>query len=316
MAKEEFNIDNLLARLLDVRGSKPGSHVPLLESEIQALCSKAQEIFLTEPSLLDIPTPIKICGNLHGQYYDLLRQFEHWGFPPDHAYLFLGDYVNRGKHSIETMCLLLTYKLKFPNKLYMLRGSHECAAISRVYGLYQECEQRYTPKLWDAFVGCFNCLPIAAVVEDKIFCVNGGLSPYLKNLGQIKEIQRPTDVPDKGLLCDLLWSDPDKDIKGWGENARGVSFTFGPDVVRNFLMEHGLDLIVRSHQVVKDGYEFFADGKMVTLFSVPDYNGEFENAGAIMNVDENFMCTFHILKATDKSRGGTGTGTQEQPQRG
>jgi len=130
--------------------------------------------------------------------------------------------------------------------------------------------------------------------------MHGGLSPDLKALEQIRRIVRPTDVPDTGLLCDLLWSDPDKDIQGWGENERGVSFIFGSDVVTNFLKRHDLDLICRAHQVVEDGYEFFAKRQLVTLFSAPNYCGEFDNAGAMMSVDETLMCSFQILKPAEK----------------
>lgn len=134
--------------------------------------------------------------------------------------------------------------------------------------------------------------------------MHGGLSPELASMDQIKRIMRPTDVPDTGLLCDLLWSDPDKDIVGWGENDRGVSFTFGPDVVAAFLKRHDLDLICRAHQVVEDGYEFFAKRQLVTLFSAPNYCGEFDNAGAMMSVDDTLMCSFQILKPAEKKAKG------------
>ncbi|GFY82773.1 type one serine/threonine protein phosphatase 4 [Actinidia rufa] len=128
----------------------------------------------------------------------------------------------------------------------------------------------------------------------------GGLSPDLHNLDQIRNLQRPTDVPETGLLCDLLWSDPSKDVKGWGMNDRGVSYTFGPDKVKEFLQKQDLDLICRAHQVVEDGYEFFADRQLVTIFSAPNYCGEFDNAGAMMSVDETLMCSFQILKPAEK----------------
>jgi len=198
---------------------------------------------------LELEAPIKICGDIHGQYYDLLRLFEYGGFPPEANYLFLGDYVDRGKQSLETICLLLAYKIKYPENFFILRGNHECASINRIYGFYDECKRRYNIKLWKTFTDCFNCLPIAAIIDEKIFTMHGGLSPDLQSMEQIRRVMRPTDVPDTGLLCDLLWSDPDKDITGWSENDRGVSFTFGPDVVSRFLQKHDMDLICRAHQV-------------------------------------------------------------------
>ena len=139
----------------------------------------------------------------------------------------------------------------------------------------------------------------------------------MNSLEQIKRIMRPTDVPDTGLLCDLLWSDPDKDVQGWGENDRGVSFTFGQEIVQGFNKKHDIDLICRAHQVVEDGYEFFAKRQLVTLFSAPNYCGEFDNAGALMSVDETLMCSFQILKPTDKKQnftyGGVGSGRPITP---
>jgi serine/threonine-protein phosphatase PP1 catalytic subunit len=263
--------------------------------------------------------------------------------------------VDRGKQSLETICLLLAYKvrlgrpgaggsargpqrvphrallpvphplwtlaswcvsapglashlthtpvapqIKYPENFFLLRGNHECASINRIYGFYDECKRRYNIRLWKTFTDCFNCLPVAALIDEKILCMHGGLSPELKSLEQIKRIPRPTDVPDTGLLCDLLWADPDKDAAGWGENDRGVSYTFGHDAVSEFLAKHDLDLICRAHQVVEDGYEFFAKRQLVTIFSAPNYCGEFDNAGAMMSVDETLMCSFQILKPAEK----------------
>lgn len=207
---------------------------------------------------------------------------------------------------METICLLLAYKIKYPENFFLLRGNHECASINRIYGFYDECKRRYNIKLWKIFTDCFNCLPVAAVIDDKIFCMHGGLSPDLNSMDQIRRLMRPTDVPDTGLLCDLLWSDPDREVQGWQENDRGVSFTFGSEIVSRFLNAHDLDLICRAHQVVEDGYEFFARRQLITLFSAPNYCGEFDNAGAIMSVDETLMCSFQILKPTEKKSMGGG----------
>jgi len=302
MAKKQGSlaVDEILASLLQVRSARPGKEVVLPERQITLLCQAARDIFIQQPILLELEAPIKIVGDVHGQYYDLLRLFEYGGFPPEANYLFLGDYVDRGKQSLETVCLLLVYKVKFPENFFLLRGNHECASINRIYGFYDECKRRYSIKLWKTFTEAFNTLPVSAIVDEKILCMHGGLSPELKSFEQVRRIMRPTDVPDSGLLCDLLWSDPDKDISGWGENDRGVSYTFGPDVVTKFLNKHDLDLICRAHQVVEDGYEFFARRQLVTLFSAPNYCGEFDNAGAMMSVDDTLMCSFQILKPAAK----------------
>ncbi|XP_076885938.1 serine/threonine-protein phosphatase PP1 isozyme 2-like [Bidens hawaiensis] len=293
-------VDNIIHRLLEVRDKPTSKHFQLNESEIKQLCVVSKEIFLQQPNLLELQAPIKICGDIHGQYLDLLRLFDHDGLPPKANYLFLGDYVDRGKQSLETICLLLAYKIKYPDNIFLLRGNHECASINRVYGFYDECKKRFNVKLWKVFGDCFNCLPVAALISDKILCMHGGLSPDLNDLDQIRELTRPTDVPDNGLLCDLLWSDPHQEVKGWAMNDRGVSYTFGADVVTEFLIKHDLDLICRAHQVVEDGYEFFAYKQLVTVFSAPNYCGEFDNAGAFISVDDNLLCSFRILKPAEK----------------
>jgi serine/threonine-protein phosphatase PP1 catalytic subunit len=150
----------------------------------------------------------------------------------------------------------LAYKIKYPENFFLLRGNHECASINRIYGFFDECKRRFNVRIWKIFTECFNCLPVAALIDDKIFCMHGGLSPDLKSMDQIRNIPRPVDVPDVGLLCDLLWSDPDKEIDRWGENDRGVSYTFGADVVAEFLQKHDLDLICRAHQVFIILYTF------------------------------------------------------------
>ncbi|KAJ1257637.1 hypothetical protein BS78_10G010700 [Paspalum vaginatum] len=288
-------LDDIISRLLEARTARHGKQVQLTESEIRLRCAVSSDFFLRQPNLLRLEAPIKICGDIHGQYADLLRLFEFGGFPPEANYLFLGDYVDRGKQSLETICLLLAYKIKYPENIFLLRGSHECGSVSRKYGFYDECKRRFNVGLWKVFLECFNALPVAALIDEKILCVHGGISPELAHLGEINNMQRPTDVPAQGLLCDLLWSDPSKDVQGWGKNERGFSCTFGADMVSEFLQKHDLDLVCRAHQVVKDGYEFFADKQLVTVFSAPNYCGEHDNAGAIMSVDETLVCTFQTL---------------------
>lgn len=299
-ADSSLNVESIIQRLLDLKKAKVVPKQVLSENEIKGLCVKSREIFLSQPNLLELEAPIKICGDIHGQYSDLLRLFECGGLPPESNYLFLGDYVDRGSQSIESICLLLAYKIKYPLNFFLLRGNHESAIINRIYGFYDECKKRYSIKLWKVFGDCFNCLPVAALIDDKILCMHGGLSPELSSFDQIRKLARPIEVPEMGLLCDLLWADPDKGVGGWEENERGVSYVFGEEIVSMFLKKHDIDLVCRAHQVVEDGYEFFAKRQLVTVFSAPNYCGEFDNSAALMTVDASLMCSFQILKSNDK----------------
>lgn len=296
----DLNIEDLIQRLLDAGYSgKRTKSVCLKNSEIAMICSVAREIFLSQPSLLELSAPVKIVGDVHGQYIDLIRIFSKCGFPPASNYLFLGDYVDRGKQSLETILLLLCYKIKFPENFFLLRGNHECAQITRQYGFYDECKRRTNLKTWKLFVDTFNTLPIAAIVASKIFCVHGGLSPVLNSMDEIRNIRRPTDVPDFGLLNDLLWSDPADSPNQWEDNERGVSYCFNKVAINNFLNKFQFDLVVRAHMVVEDGYEFFNDRSLVTVFSAPNYCGEFDNWGAVMGVSEELLCSFELLDPLD-----------------
>lgn len=268
---KDMDLDDYIKRLLDAGyAGKVTKSVCLKNAEIVAICQRAREVLLSQPALLELDAPVKVVGDVHGQYTDLIRMFEMCGFPPMANYLFLGDYVDRGKQSLETILLLLCYKLKFPENFFLLRGNHECANVTRVYGFYDECKRRCNVRIWKTFIDCFNTLPIAAIVAGKIFCVHGGLSPALSHMDDIRNIARPTDVPDYGLLNDLLWSDPADMEQDWEANERGVSYCFGKRVITDFLAVHDFDLICRAHMVVEDGYEFFNDRVLVTVFSAPN----------------------------------------------
>ncbi|KAJ6239771.1 serine/threonine-protein phosphatase [Anaeramoeba flamelloides] len=243
-------IDTYITKLFN-SGGKNRKQFALKEHEVKRIVLEARQIFLSQPMLLELHAPIKICGDIHGQFHDLLRLFDEGGFPPLSNYLFLGDFVGLKKYSVN---------------------------------------------VWKIFCDCFQCLPLSAIIDDKIFCVHGGLSPELDDIDRIKKIERPTEVDDDGLLCDLLWSDPSETFYGWHENLRGVSYTFGADIVEEFCDEMNLDLICRAHQVVDDGFEFFANQRLVTIFSASNYCGEFDNCGAMMNVSEELDCDFSILK--------------------
>lgn len=295
-----IDIEDFIQRLLDAGYSgKRTKNVCLKTTEIQLICAKAREVFLLQPSLLELLPPVKVVGDVHGQYLDLIRIFTRCGFPPLTNYLFLGDYVDRGKQSLETILLLLCYKIKYPENFFLLRGNHECANVTRVYGFYDECKRRCNIKTWKLFIDTFNTLPIAAIVAGKIFCVHGGLSPVLNSMDEIRSIARPTDVPDFGLLNDLLWSDPADTVNEWEDNERGVSYVFSKVAINKFLQKFGFDLVCRAHMVVEDGYEFFNDRTLVTVFSAPNYCGEFDNWGAVMSVSDELLCSFELLDPLD-----------------
>ncbi|KAL7059428.1 hypothetical protein AAHC03_013473 [Spirometra sp. Aus1] len=290
-------LDDYIRRLWKLK-ERGGKKQMLTEDEMTSICRSVRALFLSQPCLLDLGGPLKICGDTHGQYSDLLHLFELCGGPETVNYLFLGDYVDRGRHSLETISLLMCYKLKYPTRFFLLRGNHESQSITRIYGFFDECKRRFSVKLWRTFIDAFSCMPVCAIIENQIFCCHGGLSPemFTQELStladlkrKIREIVRPCDVPDCGLLCDILWSDPwymesvgeGEEPRGWEPSERGVSYMFGPDVVDKFLERFNLDLIARAHQVVEDGYEFYANRSLVTIFSAPNYCGEFDNAAAV-----------------------------------
>lgn len=279
------------------------------EHVITEICHHARTILLSQPMLLELESPIKVCGDIHGQFGDLLKLFRLCGFPPHTNYLFLGDYVDRGKNSIETITLLLAYKIRYPENFFILRGNHESVSINHIYGFFDECKRRYNPKLYRTFNDCFNCLPICAIIGDSIFCCHGGISPQLHNLDQIRRLIRPCHIPDSAtktandsnILIDLLWSDPAKpdnqsDKGKWLPNDRGISYFFDEILLERFLKHFNLELIVRGHQVVEDGYEFFGNRKLVTIFSAPNYcSGEFNNKAGVLAIDETLLCSFQIF---------------------
>ncbi|KAI9354036.1 Metallo-dependent phosphatase-like protein [Pilaira anomala] len=297
------DIDSCIDRLIKAGSHRNniGRHVCITQPEMIAICRYAYDIFLGQPTLLELNPGVKIVGDIHGQFYDLIRLFQMSGFPPSSNYLFLGDYVDRGMYSLETILLLLCFKIKFPENFFLLRGNHECADVTRVYGFYDECKRRSSVKIWKHFVDVFNTMPIAGLIGNRIFCVHGGLSPSMESMNQISLIQRPIEIPEYGLLNDLLWSDPSEESPDWSENDRGVSVCFGRKNVDDFLNKFDLDLVCRAHMVVEDGYEFFNQRKLVTVFSAPNYCGEFDNYGAVMTISKDLLCSFELLPPAEQT---------------
>lgn len=207
----------------------------------------------------------------------------------------MGDYVDRGYYSVETCLLLLALKVRYPERITLLRGNHESRQISQVYGFYDECLRKYgSINVWRMCTDVFDYLPLTAVVEGSFFCVHGGLSPSIKNLDEISEIDRFVELPHQGGMCDLLWSDPEEGQVGWGSNPRGCGFVFGEDSVTEFNATNNLKLICRSHQLVMDGYKYMFNEQLVAVWSAPNYCYRCENAASIMEVDENLDADFKV----------------------
>jgi serine/threonine-protein phosphatase PP1 catalytic subunit len=296
--EERAKVLGIIEKILAIKPCRIGTPSGITKEEILFLCRNVCNVYKSQPVLLELHAPITICGDIHAQFHDLLRIFDSTGYPPSKNFLFLGDYVDRGCQCIETVCLLFCYKILYPNKLFMLRGNHECAYINRIYGFYDECITYFDIDIWKEFSQVFNWLPIAATIDEKIFCIHGGISPDLNTLDQIRQINRPTEVPEDGLLCDLLWSDPNPDIMDWEENERGTSWSFGANKVDEFLTKFNFDLICRAHQAVMEGFEFpYPNNQcLVTVFSAPNYCYEYDNCAAVLHVDENLYCSFTIIK--------------------
>ncbi|XP_057748775.1 serine/threonine-protein phosphatase BSL3 isoform X1 [Arachis stenosperma] len=314
----------VIAHLLKPRGWKPPVRRQFFLdcNELADLCDSAERIFSSEPTVLQLRAPIKIFGDLHGQFGDLMRLFDEYGAPSTAGdiayidYLFLGDYVDRGQHSLETITLLLALKVEYPSNVHLIRGNHEAADINALFGFRIECIERMVmnffcrtmifhyyliPQLtfyfsdqgerdgiwaWHRINRLFNWLPLAALIEKKIICMHGGIGRSINHLEQIQNIQRPITMEAGSIvLMDLLWSDPTENdsVEGLRPNARGPGLvTFGPDRVMEFCNNNDLQLIVRAHECVMDGFERFAQGHLITLFSATNYCGTANNAGAIL----------------------------------
>uniref|UniRef100_A0A6U3J8N6 Serine/threonine-protein phosphatase n=1 Tax=Mantoniella antarctica TaxID=81844 RepID=A0A6U3J8N6_9CHLO len=262
------------------------------EQEVKLICQKTKEALSKEENVVPVAAPVTVVGDIHGQFADLVEMMKIGGKAPDTNYLFLGDYVDRGYDSVETVCTVMAMKARWPGRVTLLRGNHESRQITQVYGFYDECLRKYgNANVWTYITDMFDHLPLAATIDNEIFCPHGGLSPSLDTLEHIRELGRTQEVPHEGPMCDLLWSDPD-DRCGWGISPRGAGYTFGQDISEQFNHANGLNLIARAHQLVQEGYEWAHDQQVVTIFSAPNYCYRCGNQAAIMEVDENMNRAF------------------------
>eukprot|EP00899_Mesostigma_viride_P006511 jgi/Mesvir1/15861/Mv03407-RA.1 len=267
-----------------------------------AIILKTKTLLKSEPSLLEVPVPagkhFTVCGDVHGQFYDLMNIFSLNGLPSeDNPYLFNGDFVDRGSFSLEVILALFAFKCLYPKGLYLTRGNHESKNMNKIYGFEGEVRAKYSDTMASLFSEVFQCLPLAAVLNGKVFVVHGGLfSEDNVTLDQIRAIDRFCEPPDAGIMCEALWSDP-APMLGRSPSKRGVGVAFGPDVTNNFLKTNNLELVVRSHEVKEEGYEVEHGGKCITVFSAPNYCDQMGNKGAFIRFESDMKPVFEQFSA-------------------
>ncbi|KAK8154058.1 serine/threonine-protein phosphatase 2B catalytic subunit A1 [Phyllosticta citribraziliensis] len=284
----------------------------LTEEQALWIIRKGTEILKSEPNLLEMDAPITVCGDVHGQYYDLMKLFEVGGDPAETRYLFLGDYVDRGYFSIECVLYLWCLKIWYPNTLWLLRGNHECRHLTDYFTFKLECKHKYSEAVYEACMESFCALPLAAVMNKQFLCIHGGLSPELHTLEDLKSIDRFREPPTHGLMCDILWADP---LEEFGQektseffvhnHVRGCSYFFSYPAACAFLEKNNLLSIIRAHEAQDAGYRMYRKTRttgfpsVMTIFSAPNYLDVYNNKAAVLKYENNVMnirqfnCTPH-----------------------
>lgn len=302
----------LTSRETDALEATKPSNIPSIK-DISSLCQQTLAVLSKDTSsFVDVTAPVTVVGDIHGQLYDLLELMKVGGPAPDTNYLFLGDYVDRGYYSVETILLLFHLRVQFPDQITLLRGNHETRQITQVYGFYDECVKKFngSPEVWKLVTGVFDYLPVAALVSGpryNVLALHAGLSPSIHSLDDLRNLVCKSEVPHEGAACDLLWSDPDETCQGWGVSQRGAGFIFGADVVLNFNHVNNLDMLCRSHQLVMDGYKEIFDGQLTTVWSAPNYCYRCGNMAAILQLGESSFSYDTFSQAPDSLRASPNT---------
>ncbi|CAL4974636.1 unnamed protein product [Urochloa decumbens] len=262
---------------------KEGQH--LAEHELQSLCEYVKEILIEESNVQPVNSPVTVCGDIHGQFHDLMKLFATGGHVPETNYIFMGDFVDRGFNSLEVFTILLLLKARYPAHITLLRGNHESRQLTQVYGFYDECQRKYgNANAWRYCTDVFDYLTLSAIIN-----------------GQIRTIDRNCEIPHEGPFCDLMWSDPEE-IETWAVSPRGAGWLFGSRVTAEFNFVNGIELVCRAHQLVQEGLKYmFQEKGLVTVWSAPNYCYRCGNVASILSFDEKMERDVKFFTETEEN---------------
>ncbi|OHS98261.1 Serine/threonine-protein phosphatase PP1 [Tritrichomonas foetus] len=291
----QWHIDQISKNIVDMGEGRQSLQLPTLEEDfVINIAKKAQFYFNQEPLLLELHPPIVVVGDLHGHLLNLYQILQNFDLPPNQRYLILGDIVDRGAFSIETVSLLFALKICYPDNIYIIRGNHEFSSVSTSGGFFEELASIFNSQsVFNSFNEAFNFMPLAAQIGPYI-CLHGGISPELQDISQIKGMKRPISCYSDPLLCGIFWSDPNEEIKMYKSSNRGVGFLFGKKPLRNFLNINNVQILIRGHECV-DGYSYRFNNRCITVFSASNYCGVSENHAAVLQIVNDFSLIPKIL---------------------
>jgi len=275
----------------------------LPEATMKRLCTVVTNILMESPNIVPVKAPVTVCGDIHGQFFDLLELFRIGGELPEKSYIFLGDFVDRGYHSVETWSYLMLMKARYPSRITLLRGNHESRQVTRAYGFYDEIMRKYgDPSVYRHCTDVFDVLPIGAMVNGRVFCVHGGLSPDVGAIDHLRMVERKQEIPHMGAFCDIMWSDPDDFGDLWSVSPRGAGWLFGRRITQEFNRINGLQLICRAHQLAQEGHSRHHEDALITVWSAPNYVYRCGNVASILRLDEKLNQELETFTDTEKSR--------------